>query len=34
MDVVMQTPALIFDMRGYPNGTAWAIAPRLTSKKT
>jgi C-terminal processing protease CtpA/Prc len=32
MDAVMQTPALIFDMRGYPNGTAWAIAPRLTNK--
>jgi len=23
------TDAIIFDMRGYPNGTAWAIAPRL-----
>lgn len=22
--------ALVFDMRGYPNGTAWAIAPRLS----
>ena len=22
-------PAIIFDMRGYPNGTAWSIAPRL-----
>jgi hypothetical protein len=32
MDAVMQTPALIFDMRGYPNGTAWTIAPRLTNK--
>ena len=27
------TPAVIFDMRGYPNGTAWAIAPRLTEKQ-
>jgi len=26
------TKAIIFDMRGYPNGTAWAIAPRLTEK--
>lgn len=24
------TEAIIFDMRGYPNGTAWAIAPYLT----
>jgi len=23
------TRAIIFDMRGYPHGTAWAIAPRL-----
>ena len=22
--------AIIFDMRGYPHGTAWSIAPRLT----
>jgi C-terminal processing protease CtpA/Prc len=33
MDAVMDTPAIIFDMRGYPNGTAWEIAPRLTEKK-
>jgi C-terminal processing protease CtpA/Prc len=25
--------AIVFDMRGYPQGTAWTIAPRLTSKK-
>ena len=25
----VDTDAIIFDMRGYPNGTAWAIAPRL-----
>jgi len=25
-------PAIIFDDRGYPNGTAWQIAPRLTDK--
>ena len=33
LDAVMNTPAIIFDMRGYPNGTAWPIAPRLTEKK-
>ncbi len=27
------TKAIIFDMRGYPHGTAWSIAPRLTSEK-
>ena len=27
------TKAIIFDMRGYPNGTAWSIAPHLTDKK-
>jgi C-terminal processing protease CtpA/Prc len=26
------TRAIIFDMRGYPNGTAWSIAPRLTER--
>jgi C-terminal processing protease CtpA/Prc len=24
---------LILDMRGYPNGTAWSLAPRFASKK-
>lgn len=33
VDAVMNAPAVIFDMRGYPNGTAWQIAPRLTEKK-
>lgn len=33
MDAVMKTPALIFDMRGYPNGTGWTIATRLTTKR-
>ncbi len=28
-----ETKAIIFDMRGYPNGTAWSIAPYLTSKE-
>lgn len=32
MDTVLKTAAVVFDMRGYPNGTAWAIAPRLTDK--
>lgn len=27
------TKAIIFDMRGYPNGIAWALAPRLTEKE-
>src|SRR5262249_51538229 len=26
------TKAIIFDMRGYPKGTAWAIAPRINTK--
>jgi C-terminal processing protease CtpA/Prc len=26
-------PAIVFDMRGYPHGTAWAIAPRLNVRK-
>jgi C-terminal processing protease CtpA/Prc len=29
-DVLAQTRAIVFDMRGYPLGTAWSIAPRLT----
>jgi C-terminal processing protease CtpA/Prc len=33
-ETVKSLPAVIFDMRGYPNGTAWAIAPRLTAKKS
>lgn len=31
-ETIKPTRATIFDMRGYPNGTAWAIAPRLTRK--
>jgi len=27
------TKAIIFDVRGYPHGTAWSIAPRLTAEK-
>ena len=33
LDAMLNTPAIVFDMRGYPNGTAWALAPRLTDKK-
>jgi C-terminal processing protease CtpA/Prc len=29
-----ETKAIIFDMRGYPLGTAWAIAPRINTKGT
>jgi C-terminal processing protease CtpA/Prc len=32
-DTIKNAPAVIFDMRGYPNGTAWPIAPRLSEKK-
>ncbi len=28
-EALRDTPAIVFDMRGYPRGTAWAIAPRL-----
>ena len=28
----MDTDAIIFDMRGYPNGTAWTIAPYLATR--
>ncbi len=30
---VAKTLGLIFDMRGYPNGTAWAVAPYLASRQ-
>lgn len=33
-DTIKSAPAAIFDMRGYPNGTAWTIAPRLTKQKS
>jgi C-terminal processing protease CtpA/Prc len=32
MDAMIDTPGLIFDMRGYPNGTMWPIAPRLAAE--
>ena len=31
-DKLKDTRALIFDMRGYPQGTAWAIAPRINTR--
>jgi C-terminal processing protease CtpA/Prc len=30
LDALARTRAIVFDMRGYPLGTAWSIAPRLT----
>ncbi len=33
-EMFKNTKAIIFDMRGYPNGTAWNIAPRLNKKGT
>jgi C-terminal processing protease CtpA/Prc len=29
--VLARTKAIVFDMRGYPNSTAWVIAPRLNT---
>jgi C-terminal processing protease CtpA/Prc len=29
---IAATPGTIFDMRGYPNGTAWSVAPRLGTR--
>ena len=31
-DAFRATKGIIFDMRGYPKGTAWLIAPRLTDR--
>lgn len=31
-DKLAETRAIIFDMRGYPQGTAWAIAPRINTR--
>ncbi|HEV2722016.1 MAG TPA: S41 family peptidase [Thermoanaerobaculia bacterium] len=31
-EALMATKAIIFDMRGYPNGTAWSIAPRINTR--
>jgi C-terminal processing protease CtpA/Prc len=32
-ETIRNTSATIFDMRGYPNGTAWAITPRLSKTR-
>jgi C-terminal processing protease CtpA/Prc len=32
-EMIKNAPAVIFDMRGYPTGSAWEIAPRLTERK-
>ena len=32
-ETIKNTPAIIFDVRGYPNNTAYVIAPRLRTKK-
>lgn len=31
-DKLKDTRAIVFDMRGYPQGTAWAIAPRINTR--
>jgi C-terminal processing protease CtpA/Prc len=31
-EALMKTKAIIFNMRGYPNGTAWPIAPRINTR--
>ncbi|HWM93966.1 MAG TPA: S41 family peptidase [Thermoanaerobaculia bacterium] len=31
-DKLKETRGIIFDMRGYPQGTAWAIAPRINTR--
>jgi C-terminal processing protease CtpA/Prc len=31
-EALQETRAIIFDMRGYPQGTCWAIAPRLSER--
>jgi C-terminal processing protease CtpA/Prc len=32
-DLFKDTQAIVMDMRGYPQGTAWSIAPRLAEKQ-
>lgn len=31
-DALMKTKAIVLDMRGYPQGTAWSIAPRINTR--
>ena len=33
-EMFKNTKAIVFDMRGYPKGISWIIAPRLTNKKS
>ena len=33
LETIKNTPALILDIRGYPKGTIYHLAPRLTEKK-
>lgn len=33
LDALLAAPAIIFDMRGYPDGTAWVLGPRLVKQK-
>jgi len=33
LETIKHTPAVIFDMRGYPRGTSWEIPRHLTDKK-
>jgi C-terminal processing protease CtpA/Prc len=32
LELLKDTRAIVFDLRGYPQGTAWALAPRLNVK--
>jgi C-terminal processing protease CtpA/Prc len=32
-DALGAAPGIVFDMRGYPRGTAWTIAPRLAARE-
>lgn len=33
-ETLRNTRGLVFDMRGYPRGTAWTIAPRINTRRT
>lgn len=32
-DLFAHAESIVFDLRGYPNGTAWSIAPRLSERE-
>ncbi|NUM81214.1 hypothetical protein HUU42_10445 [bacterium] len=34
MNTIRNTPGVILDMRGYPQGTAWSLAPRFAKRQT